>query len=597
MNASAGNVADGGADAEEKALSAYLHDLSPVVEGWTVDTAVMEHVVIPTSTGIALDGWVRRPPGDGEFPTILYFTPYYGGGDPSSPLNVLGDLTYAAAQYFIPRGYAVGLVSVRGTGNSSGCYTSGGEDERRELGEAVEHIAALPWSNKRIGAIGVSFDGATAAELFTEAPPSLKTVVPIAAVTDYYRYGFNNGILRFINGAYPTYYVAVSDLLPVGLSGGVGPADPEGFLTRAVAGLVCPEQITAQLNSIENVLTAEKTPFWIERDLPRIVAETAHKPRPSMFYIQGFQDANVDTLHTHDWLSAVDQTGVPLHVWLGQWVHAYPQSSSGLACESGEPCRGDFWEQALLAWFDQFLKGVDTGILDAPAVQLQADDGVWRHEDAWPPSASTPTSFYPQADGTLGLEASSGVVAFRDNLVSVPTQLPVDQSLLPEPITGTALVFVSEPLEQDLRLTGTPRLQTLALSSAFKANLVATLLARKPDGTQRYINFAAVSLNHAVSLENADTNISGTEIPVDVHFLPQDNVIPAGEQLVLEISGNISQDHVEDDGNSANLLNYGARLMPLGVGADVMLDLAATKLTLMSNPNDRVEPLSWLEQP
>ena len=566
------------------------------MDGWSVDTAVVEHVVIPTSTGIALDSWVRRPPGEGEFPTILYFTPYYGGGDPSSALNVAGDLTYAAAEFFIPRGYAVGVVSVRGTGNSSGCYTSGGEKERRELGEAVEHIAALPWSNGRIGAIGVSFDGATAAELFTEAPQSLKTVVPIAAVTDYYRYGFNNGILRFINGAYPTYYVPVSDLLPVGLSGGVGPLDAEGFLTRAVVGLVCPEQIVAQLNSIENVLTANKTAFWIERDLPRIVAETVDKPRPSMFYIQGFQDANVDTLHTHDWLSAVYKTGVPLHVWLGQWVHSYPQSTSGEPCEDGEPCRGDFWEQALLAWFDQFLKGVDTGILDAPAVQLQADDGVWRHEDAWPPSAVSATTLYPQADGTLGAVASTGVVEFRDNLVSVPTQLPVDQTLLPQPISGTLLEFVSEPLEQDLRLTGTPRLQTLAISSAFKANLVATLLARKEDGTQRYINFAAQSLNHAENLESGDQDISGKEIAVDVHFFPQDNVLAAGERLVLEISGNISQNHVEDDGNSVNLLNYGARLMPLGVGGDIMLDLAATRLTLMTNPGDRVEPLSWLDQ-
>lgn len=581
--------------APERSLASYLHDLSPVIDGVTVENAVVEHYEIPTSDGITLDSWIRRPATEGPQPLVLYVTPYYGGGDPTMAANALGDPSLVLAPFLIPRGYAVGFLSVRGTGNSGGCYTSGGVAERRELGEAIEYLAAQPWSNGKVGTIGVSFDGATSAELFTEAPPSLKAVVPIEAVTDYYRYGFNNGVLRNINGAYPTYYVPVSDTAPAGLEGGVGPSDPVGF-ARAVSGNVCADQVTTQAASVENVATQNKTPYWQERDLPAIVRSSLEKPRPAMFYIQGHQDANVDTLHATDWLEAAYQTGAPIHIWMGQWVHEYQQSTDGSPCQEFAPCRGDFWEVALLAWFDQFLKGIDTGILDAPAVQTQADDGVWRHEDHWPPKTLEDTALYPSSDGSLAIAAGSGTVSYKDNTVTVPTQGPVYQTQVPAPLNGSTLEFVSAPLEHDLRLTGAPRLQSVVTADGARANLIATLLARTPDGSQRYINFAAQSLNHIASLEQGDLDITGKALALDVGFFPLDSIVYAGEQLVLVLSGTIEQRHSSAGGNSANLQNSGARLLPIGMGANISLDLAQTRLVLPRNPGDRVEPLDWLEE-
>ena len=39
----------------------------------------------------------------------------------------------------------------------------------------------------------------------------------------------------------------------------------------------------------------------------------------------------------------------------------------------------------LAAWFDQFLKGKNTGVLDGPRVQIETDQHVWRHEESFPP--------------------------------------------------------------------------------------------------------------------------------------------------------------------------------------------------------------------
>ena len=571
--------ADAGPEPEaERSLASYLHDLSPKIDGLSVETATLEHLRIPTRSGATLDGWVRRPPGDTKSPVVIVFTPYYGGGDPTHPANLLGETGAAFSQFLIPYGYAVGFVSVGGTGNSTGCFRDGGEVERQQLYDAVEYIAALPWANGSVGTIGVSYDGTTSTELFVDPPPSLKTVVPMEAITDYYRYSFNNGMRRGLNSTFTAYYYAIVGLGPVGLNGGVGPTDPSNFVME-LAGEPCPDQLAIQAGGAYSTLTGDKQPsYWYERDAIRLVNETLDRPRPPMFWIQGYQDANVDPQHSDGWLEAVKATGVPLKIWHGQWVHANPQPTSA-ECQALEPCRGDFFELALLAWFDQWLKGKDTGILDAPMMQTQADDGVWRHENSWPGDDVGTLQLYAAEGGVLASAPGSGSASYTDDM------------LMLQP--GSHVEFISAPLEFRLRLTGMPKLHTLATADARAAGLVATLLEQFPDGSRRYVNFLAQSLNHAEHLEAGDSDITDEPIRVATNFFPQDNVLQPGSKLVLVIGGTVAAAGVPVGSNSSNFLTGGPNLMPLGLGAQVTLDLAKTKLALPVNAGDRVEPLTW----
>lgn len=564
--------------AAERPLASYLHDLSPVIEGVTAETAVLEHLRIPTRSGAVLDGWIRRPDVEGKVPVVIVFTPYYGGGDPDSPANVLGETGSTYAKFLIPHGYAVGHVSVGGTGNSTGCFRDGGEVERQQLYDAVEYVAAQDWSNGNVGTMGVSYDGTTSNELFVDPPPSLKTVVPMEAITDYYRYSFNNGMRRGTNSLFSAYYYAIVGAGPAGLNGGVGPTDPVNFL-QELAGEPCADQLFIQANGLYSFFTGDHHPaYWYERDAIRLVNESLDRPRPPMFWIEGLQDANVDPQHSDGWLEAVKATGVPMKIWFGQWVHANPQPSSGV-CGDLEPCRGDFFEQALLAWYDQWLKGVDTGILDAPMMQTQADDGVWRHENSWPGDEVTNVDLYA-ADGALAEAPGSGEASYTDDMLSLQP--------------GTSVEFVSAPLEKRLRLTGKPQIHTVATADAAHAGLVATLLEQFPDGTRRYVNFAAQSLNHAENLEAGDLDITDEPIKVATNFFPQDNVIQPGSQLVLVIGGTVAAAGVPVGSDSSNFLTGGPNLMPIGMGANVSIDLARTRITLPVNAGDRVEPISWM---
>ncbi|MES2682278.1 MAG: CocE/NonD family hydrolase [Pseudomonadota bacterium] len=577
-----------------KALSSYLRNLSPKLEGVTAEAAVWEHYNIPVSDGTVLDGWIKRPPGEAGQPLVVVFTPYYGGGDPN--LSALGTPADAFIAKLLPYGYAVGFISVGGTGNSGGCFRDGGPIERKQLGDAADYMASQTWSNGKVAAIGVSYDGTTANELFVDPPASIKTVVPMEAISDYYRYTFNiGGIIRESTTFFTTYYYPIVGLSPAGLNGGVGPTEPESYVTELM-GEPCAEQLAIQQESVTTEVTANKTPFWQERDAVQLVLDSLDKPRPPMFFIQGYQDANVDPQMADGFLEAVAKTGVPLHIWMGQWVHAFPQSTGTAACAEKAPCRGDFFESFLLAWFDQFLKGRDTGVLDAPMVQTQADDGVWRHENSWPSNTLAPVALYPQADGTLGLASGSATASYTDLGANQAEETNTGmQIVLPVGAPGAFIEFVSAPLDKPMRLTGLPRFESLMNADAPRANVVATLMERFPDGTQRYLNFAALSLNHAESLASYDMDITGKALPVGINFYPQDNVVAAGSQLVLHLGGDVATEHVLSDGNSSNFLNLGPSLLPTGMGAAVSLDLTKTRLTLPANAGDRVERLSWLE--
>ncbi|HEY1077669.1 MAG TPA: CocE/NonD family hydrolase C-terminal non-catalytic domain-containing protein, partial [Fontimonas sp.] len=206
----------------------------------------------------------------------------------------------------------------------------------------------------------------------------------------------------------------------------------------------------------------------------------------------------------------------------------------------------------------------------------------------WPPSGVTAQHRFLQADGTLSSASSSGTASYLD----------IDgDSMLGTHAPDEPLEFVSEPLTAPLRLTGAPRFESEISADAARAGLVLTLLERKADGGQRYLNFGAMSLNHAANLAKGDADITGKTLPVAFNLFPLDNVLAAGSRLVLVVGGQVSTQDVETAGNSDNLQNGGPNLAPSGIGARVTLNLAKTRLTLPANRGGAVETISWLPTP
>jgi putative CocE/NonD family hydrolase len=100
--------------------------------------------------------------------------------------------------FFPPRGYAVVMVDLRGTGRSQGCLDHLGPTDAKDLKFVVEWAAAQPWSNGRVGMTGFSYVGSTPIVAAAQRPKGLTTIVPVAGLASMYDHQFQGGVPYYL---------------------------------------------------------------------------------------------------------------------------------------------------------------------------------------------------------------------------------------------------------------------------------------------------------------------------------------------------------------------------------------------------------------
>src|SRR6266849_9058258 len=139
---------------------------------------IEKDIEIPMRDGCVLKGDLYRPDSNEKLPVLLNRTPY----DKKFPL--ISSLTLdsiRAAQ----RGYNVVFVDCRGRFASQGTFTCF-VDEPRDGYDTIEWLARQPFADGKVGMFGASYMGATQWLAATQAPPSLKAMVPSITASDYH---------------------------------------------------------------------------------------------------------------------------------------------------------------------------------------------------------------------------------------------------------------------------------------------------------------------------------------------------------------------------------------------------------------------------
>src|SRR5262245_24189140 len=151
------------------------------------------YLTMPDGCRLAVDVYLpaATPPATApaRHPTICVFTPYYrrfalapGARNTEPSPNV-----FKYRDMLVPRGYALVVVDVRGTGASFGIRDSFRSPKEREDSHAVaDWIVAQPWSDGRIGATGISYLGAAADFLASTGHPAVTAIAPLFSVWDTY---------------------------------------------------------------------------------------------------------------------------------------------------------------------------------------------------------------------------------------------------------------------------------------------------------------------------------------------------------------------------------------------------------------------------
>jgi hypothetical protein len=402
-----------------KTPSAYL-DARPARDAVTRLRSL--YVAMPDGCRLAVDVYLGSG-APARVPTILIFTPYYRRFARADGATHGTEASPGVARWrdlFVPRGYALVAVDVRGTGASFGNRDSfRSPRERDDYARIAEWVVAQPWSDGRIGATGISYVGAACDFLASSGNPAVRAIAPISAVWDtYIDHYFPGGLLlNRLAQAYDTLMVALDhdrrDLLgefayfkDPGLA---GPAPVDEDRGGALRDAAVREHIA---NFRMPAFLAE---FRYHDDaLPYDPGFTPASFSPC-HYAHGIPD-DVAVLSVSGWMDGAGyQNGAIArfltlpnrnkHLLLGPWDH-------------GTRINVSPWRRAetpefsldgeLLRFFDTYLMEIETGLpREAPVHYFTIHGEAWRKAAQWPPF-ETSRRLYLAEGGALRTQPKAG---------------------------------------------------------------------------------------------------------------------------------------------------------------------------------------------
>jgi predicted acyl esterase len=471
---------------------------------------------------IEMGYWLPDVPPGTKVPIIVHASPYHR---PAGAVTTQNGMKNFLVTNFLPHGYAVAAVAVRGTANSGGCMDLMGAKENQDLDQAVTWLGSQEWSNGNVGMIGVSYDGSTPWTVASFGNEHLKTIVPISGVPDLYGLMFRNGSAETRGPALLNYLYYEYGWAPVSPLGG---GDMNRDADKRITGLACPESLVGFEAAMYSGVYGERdaTGWWNERNRKPAVEKNY---KGSILSVQGLQDWNVDPHMVLPWAQRLaDEHGLYVKQMIGQWPHASPDNRVGSNNTPAKHTRYD-WAEILLHWFDYWLKGVNTDL--GPMVQIQDDKGNWRNEESYPPHDATWTTYHLAEGNRLSLEAGApGSVLLLPN--PNDAQGGPCQSLRQAPCYD---IDFTMPVEQDLRISGLPLLHVTVSPKGPTGHIAGYLFDVAPDGTEKRVGWTMINLRFADGTETSRPIVPNAQLLAKMQFQPLDVLIPAGHQLKVTV--------------------------------------------------------------
>lgn len=433
-----------------------------------------KHVAVPVDDGTVLRANVYRPRAEGRFPVVLAHGVYGKDvhfADAFKPqwekLNRLYPGLAAEGssgrylrweivdpERWVPDGFIVIQVDARGTGMSPGFVDPYSPREISDYAQAIEWAGTQPWSNGRVGLIGISYYAITQWLVASRQPRHLAAIVPWEGGSDHYRdWSYHGGIPSntfteawLPRQIYPNQHgngaTAHRDRETGEVTTGI--ALPEGMLAGNRARYA--EDIAA--HPLADAWHAQRSPRFDRIEVPILSAGNWSGPG---LHLRGNIEGWMRSASKAKWLSMHDGTHYE-SFYLPQYVAMQKR------------------------FFEYWLKGVDNGWKDEPRVQISVrrpGGSTRRMENEFPLARTRWMRYY--------LHAGAGT------LVTTPPDVASETSYEP---AGTGLTFSARPFEADTEFTGFVTLRLWIASSSADADIFVTLRCFGPDGKEVIIDGA-----------------------------------------------------------------------------------------------------------
>ncbi|MFP3952333.1 MAG: CocE/NonD family hydrolase [Candidatus Bathyarchaeia archaeon] len=589
------------------------------------DVVVEKDHMVEVRDGTPLATDVYRPSSGGRvvedsLPTILQRTPY-NKEDPTR-IRDLGE-------WFCRRGYVVVVQDFRGRFKSEGAfykYANMGEDSY----DTVEWIAVQPWFSGRIGTIGTSFMAHFQIALACMKPKHLTTmIVNQGGFSNAYLSSCRHmGAfeLRQLTWAFTAAASSREASTDPSIGKALASVNPADYLDPSRGSLKRGHSPLSLVPSYErfylDMLTEScHTDYWKRVGL---CAERYYYQMPDIpvLLLGGWYDSYTRTTsELYQGLSSRKKG--PIKLIFGPWVHGWSSLESTHAGDvdfgSKASIEGtglaETANQLALQWFDRWLKGVDNGVEEMPNVsyfvmggggcKMNADGrmshgGKWRYAQGWPLPQIQYRRFYLTGGGGLslnppevGIPPSTYTFDPRDpvptiggnissahgvmmpgayNQVDDPKVLRCTPPYLPLALRRDVLVFETQPLTEEIEVTGPITAKLYVSSSAPDTDFTLKLIDRHPPSDDYPMGYA-MNLSDTIfrarfhsSWEEPEPLSPDRVYRLEMVSYPTSNIFQVGHKIRVDIS---SSNYPRFDVNP----NSGE---PLGLGR--MLVLAHQKI-------------------
>ncbi len=485
----------------------------------------IENQFITLADGVRLAAriWLPEDAEADPVPAILEFLPYRKR-DGTAERDAL------THPYYAGHGYACVRVDMRGSGESDGVLTDEYlAVEQDNALEVLDWIASQPWCSGNTGMIGISWGGFNGLQVAARRPPSLKAIVTIASTDDRYA-----DDVHYMGG------VMVKDNMTWG-------ATMFAFNTRPPD----PALVGERWREMWMQRLAANTPWtlhWLDHQLRDelwrhgSVCEDYSAIECAVYAVGGWADGYSNAVPR-----LLAGLSCPRKGLVGPWAHKYPHFAL--------PGPRIGFLQETLRWWDHWLKGVDTGIMDEPQYRVWMQDAVaprthyttrpgrWVAEPGWPSDNILAKTFYLGERTLLGEPGAAAKVAIHTPQTmgsrqgtwcghGVNPDAPADQ----REDDGCSVVFDTAPLERDLEVLGAPRLDLRLSADAPAAFVVARLSDVAPDGAATRVTYGVLNLAHRESHAEPEPLEPGRVYSIDLALNDAAQTFRAGHRIRVALS-------------------------------------------------------------
>ncbi len=342
----------------------------PLLSKAEFEVIVESDTMVPMRDGVRLATDIYRPDAPGRHPVILIRTPYQ---------KTMQELE---GRYYARRGYVAAIQDCRGRFSSEGEWEPF-VNEAEDGYDAVEWVAARPWSSGKVGMIGASYLGWVQWWAASQRPPHLVTIIPnVAPPGPFYNIPYEYGVF-FLWGSIWWADVVESEAT----------ADLSGAAMQKIGDKKYGELLRhLPVIELDEKVLGRRNPYW------RRWIEHNHLDAywESSSFLDKLEAVRLPVFHQSGWFDG-DGIGSKLNyarmrshghpqqkLILGPWGHTDQAARMIGDRDFGEAAIVDL-DRAYLRWFDHFLKGVDNGIEREPLVSLFVmGANRWLHGPSYP---------------------------------------------------------------------------------------------------------------------------------------------------------------------------------------------------------------------